>query len=346
METTATEATASPRDARRLRHVNDLELDWRQAHHDGVARSSSRSEHPRDHRCRQRRSALTTNDVVRPGDETSSSRAPACRASSLTHVGRLGKAVEPGPSRSSRLRPSQRKGDCAPLQLRTYLRIEAELVIPRDREGVATSRSSYQRSSTRSSETSRSRPADCPQTPDFSSAWASARHTVLEQPPMRRVIEFPRDPTCRIRAGYIPACAPVRGLRGGRRGRPDRYPLKLLPNEPDPLDRRSALSLVPAEHVGRRRRLPRLGTGLGPIGRRANRRLDRRLLGESLQPGSPSPSAAVLRAAFGAGCPGAEATASGTDPSIRPHLADDPSGRRLHGRRGRAGHSRLRRRRT
>ena len=230
------------------------------------------------------------------------------------------------------------------MQLRTYLRIEGELV-----SHVTEKVEREVELSALLDEVVRNQPISTGRLPAntrFLVRLGEREAYVLEQPPMRRVIEFhatqragSEPATYRLALPYVVF---VVGVEAGQI-----VPLcELLPHPADPLDRRSALPLVPAEHVGRRRRLPRLGAGLGPIGRRANRCLDRRLLGEPLQPGPPSPSAAVLRRLSELGVPEPKRPARGTDPSIRPHLADDPPGRRLHGRRGRAGHSRLRRCRT
>ena len=226
-------------------------------------------------------------------------------------------------------------------QLRTYLRIEGELV-----SHVTEKVEREVELSALLDEVVRNQPISTghlPANTRFLVRLGEREAYVLEQPPMRRVIEFHATQ----RAGSepnqyrlaLPYVVFVVGVEAGQITSLANFfrtsPIRSIDDQ-----------LVPAEHVGRRRRLPRLGAGLGPLGRRANRRLDRRLLGEPLQPGPPSPSAAVLRRLSELGVPEPKRPARGTDPSIRPHLADDPPGRRLHGRRSRAGHSRLRRCRT
>jgi len=153
------------------------------------------------------------------------------------------------------------------MQLRTYLRIEGELV---SHVNEKVERGSRAISAPR---------RGCPKTADLDRppTLANTRFLVRlgerealpssSKPPMRRVIEFHatnvQDPSRLPTGSRSPYVVFVVGVEPAKIV----TPLELLPNEPDPLDRRSALSLVPAEHVRRRRRLPRLGAGVRPISR-------------------------------------------------------------------------------
>ena len=154
------------------------------------------------------------------------------------------------------------------MQLRTYLRIEGELV-----SHVTEKVEREVELSALLDEVVRNQPISTGRLPAntrFLVRLGEREAYVLEQPPMRRVIEFhatqragSEPATYRLALPYVVF---VVGVEAGQ--------IVTLSNffrtQPDPLDRRSALSLVPAEHVGRRRRLPRFGAGLGPLGRRAN----------------------------------------------------------------------------
>ena len=142
------------------------------------------------------------------------------------------------------------------MQSRTYLRIEGDLVSlvteMIDREVELSDLLAELPPADQS-------PAGCPPAPASGSAWASARSSSSS----RRRCGGPSSTTRaarRIRADHLSDRAAVRRVRRLDR-RPDRGPRDLTSGRPPPLDRRSALSLDPAEHVRRWARLSRLGQG-------------------------------------------------------------------------------------
>ena len=224
-------------------------------------------------------------------------------------------------------------------QLRTYLRIEGELV-----SHVTEKVDREVELSALLDEVVRNQPISTGRLPAntrFLVRLGEREAYVLEQPPMRRVIEFHASQRSGSEPNQYRLALPyvvfVVGVEAGQitslanffrtspiRSIDDQLNHSCLPNTSDD----GVVCLGSVRVSGR------------SVGEQ-NRRLDRCLLGEPLQPGPPPPSAAVLRWLSELGVPEPKRPARGVVPPIRPHLADDPPGHGLHGRSARGRYPRL-----